>query len=104
MTLHVVSREDFKPIQEILERNRRKTRPRKHDLYDVFHAVVHRLENNSAWRDLPSIFPPWRTVHEYHSQWTSCGQTVLIEAFELLKWNDMILRLQEAGMKVETTE
>ena len=23
-----------------------------------------------AWRSLPPVFPPWRTVHEYFTQWT----------------------------------
>ena len=54
----------------MLEAARRQTRPRKHDLYDVFCAVLYFLDNGVAWRSLPPSFPPWRTVHEYFTQWT----------------------------------
>lgn len=54
----------------MLEAARRKTRPRKHDLYDVFCAVLYFLDSGVAWRSLPPEFPPWRTVHEYFTQWT----------------------------------
>ncbi len=54
----------------MLEAARRKTRPRKHDLYDVFCAVLYFIDSGVAWRSLPPEFPPWRTVHEYFTQWT----------------------------------
>jgi len=65
-----ISREDFERIRPLLEAARRKTRPRKHDLYDVFCAVLYFLETGVAWRSMPQEFPPWRTVHEYFTQWT----------------------------------
>lgn len=55
----------------MLEAARRRTRPRKHDLYDVFCAVLYFVSSGSAWRSLPTEFPPWRTVHEYFTQWTT---------------------------------
>ena len=65
-----LSREDFERVRPMLEAARRKTRPRKHDLYDVFCAVLNFLDSGVAWRSLPRDFPPWRTVHEYFTQWT----------------------------------
>jgi transposase len=65
-----ISREDFEQVRPMLEAARRKTRPRKHDLYDVFCAVLYFLDSGAAWRSLPPVFPPWRTVHEYFTQWT----------------------------------
>ena len=65
-----ISREDFERVRPMLEAARRKTRPRKHDLYDVFCAVLYFLDSGTAWRSLPPAFPPWRTVHEYFTQWT----------------------------------
>ncbi len=65
-----LSREQFELVRPMLEAARRKTRPRKHDLYDVFCAVLYFLDSGSAWRSLPPGFPPWRTVHEYFTQWT----------------------------------
>ena len=60
---------------------RRRTRPRKHDLYDVFCAVMYFISSGAPWRSLPPDFPPWRTVHEYFTQWTTArgGQATLLE-------------------------
>lgn len=65
-----ISRAQFELVRPMLEAARRKTRPRKHDLYDVFCAVLYFIDSGSAWRSLPPTFPPWRTVHEYFTQWT----------------------------------
>ena len=77
-----ISREDFEPLRELLEAARRKTRPRKHDLYDVFCAVLYFLHTGATWRSLPEGFPPWRTVHEYFTQWTMlrAGDRSLLES------------------------
>ena len=63
-------REQFEPVRGLLEAARRKTRPRKHDLYDVFCAVLYFLHTGATWRSMPPGFPPWRTVHEYFTQWS----------------------------------
>ncbi len=76
-----VSRENFEIVRNLLESARKKTRPRKHDLYDVFCAVLYLLANGVSWRRLPNDFPPWRTVHEYFTQWTTTrnNETGLLE-------------------------
>jgi len=76
-----VSREQFDSIRGMLEAARRKTRPRKHDLYDVFCAVLYFLQTGATWRSLPAGFPPWRTVHEYFTQWNMLreGRQTLLE-------------------------
>ena len=77
-----VPREQFDQVRDMLEAARRKTRPRKHDLYDVFCAVLYFLHTGSAWRSMPPEFPPWRTVHEYFTQWTMLreGDRTLLES------------------------
>jgi transposase len=76
-----ISREQFEHVRDMLEAARRKTRPRKHDLFDVFNAVLYFLSTGSAWRSMPPEFPPWRTVHEYFTQWTMLrdGDRTLLE-------------------------
>lgn len=32
-----------------------------------------RGHNGGVWRALPADFPPWKTVHDYHSQWCADG-------------------------------
>lgn len=64
------TREQFELVRPLLENFRRKTRPRRHDLYDVVCAILAREQYGLTWRTLPAGSPPWRTVHEYYIQWT----------------------------------
>lgn len=80
-----IPREHFEGVRAMLEAARRKTRPRKHDLYDVFCAVLYFLHTGATWRAMPPDFPPWRTVHEYFTQWTmqrENGQSLLESVLE----------------------
>lgn len=71
----------FAPARALLEGTRRRTRPRVHDLLDVYNAILYLLDTGVPWRSLPAGFPPWRTVHEYFTQWTMAknGDTTLLE-------------------------
>ena len=96
-----VSRDEFEAVREMLENARRRTRPRKHDLYDVFCAVLYFLHSAGSWRSVPAGFPPWRTVHEYFTQWTAPrpGQpTLLEEALTKVKRPELIDRLRSLGV------
>ena len=66
-----ITREQFEQIRVMLEGAKHKTRPRKHDLYDIFCGIVYLMKSACTWRMLPSDFPPWRTVHEYFRQWSA---------------------------------
>lgn len=48
-----ISREAFKKIVPILERARKKTRPREVDLYEVFCGVTYVLKSGCQWRMVP---------------------------------------------------
>ncbi len=68
----MITRTQFAAVEPQLQALRRTTRPRSHDLYDVFSAVLYLLEHDTPWRLLPKeVFPPWRTVHEYFTMWTT---------------------------------
>ena len=89
--------EQFAPARALLESTRRRTRPRVHDLMDVFDAILHLLETGIPWRSLPPTFPPWRTVHEYFTQWTMSREddkTLLERAMELSGQTELIPRLR----------
>ncbi|VDH10828.1 transposase, tnp4 [Lactiplantibacillus plantarum] len=58
-----ISREQFELIRTDLEGIRKRTKPRKVDLYDIFCALLYTLKNGCVWRDLPSDFPKWETVY-----------------------------------------
>ncbi|WP_396350788.1 IS5 family transposase [Lactiplantibacillus plantarum] len=65
-----ISREQFELIRTDLEGVRKRTKPRKVDLYDIFCALLYTLKNGCVWRDLPSDFPKWETVYYYWLLWT----------------------------------
>jgi transposase len=64
-----ISREQFEAVRELLESGRKKTRPRKIELYDVFCGMLYVLKGGIQWRMLPKDYPKWSTVYSYFSQW-----------------------------------
>jgi transposase len=66
-----ITREQFEKISPMLESARKKTKPRKVDLYDVFCGVLYVVKSGCQWRMLPSDFPKWRTVHSYFQIWST---------------------------------
>ncbi|WP_170146180.1 IS5 family transposase [Paracidovorax anthurii] len=65
-----ISRSQFEAIKPLLESARKKTSPRRVDLYEVFCAVLYLLRSGCQWRMLPEEFPKWRTVHSYWTIWS----------------------------------
>ena len=64
-----ITREQFAKIAPILESARKQTRPRTLDLYQVFNAVLYLLKTGCQWRQLPTEYPKWRSVHSYFQIW-----------------------------------
>jgi transposase len=65
-----ISREQFAAISQELESTKKKTRPRKVDLYEIFCAILYLLKNACTWRNLPHDFPNWKLVNYYYRIWT----------------------------------
>nr|AAD09490.1 putative transposase [Xanthomonas campestris pv. campestris] len=68
-----MSREQFEHVLPILEQARKRTKPRRVDVYEVWCAVLYLLRTGCQWRALPSDFPKWRTVHSYFAKWSECN-------------------------------
>lgn len=60
-----ISREQFEIIREDLENFKKRTRPRKLDLYDVFCGVLYVLKSGCQWRMIPSDLPKWGGIYSY---------------------------------------
>ena len=65
-----ISRDQFEKIKDILESTRKKTKPRKLDLYDMFCGVLYTLKSGCQWRMIPSDFPKWNTIYFYFKIWS----------------------------------
>lgn len=48
-------------------------RPRKHEQRRVVDALLYVVKTGCQWRQLPSNFPPWKTVHEHFRAWRDSG-------------------------------
>ena len=64
-----ISKEQFELILPDLESARKKPKPRKIELYDVFCGVYYVLKSGCQWRMLPSDFPKWQSVYFYFKIW-----------------------------------
>ena len=64
-----VSRSVFERIRPDLESVRKRTKPRRVDLYDIFCAVLYVVKTGCQWRQLPSDYGTWQTVYAYFRQW-----------------------------------
>lgn len=80
-----ISREQIEWIREELEQAKRRTRPRKYDLYDIFCAVLYVLRGGIQWRMLPSDFPKWQLVYYYFSVWSKADEKGVSLLDRLLK-------------------
>ena len=83
------SREQFEQIRALLEQARKRTKPRKIDLYEVWCAVLYLLRTGCQWRALPSDFPKWQTVYAYFAKWSEVdekGVSLLEQALKKSGW------------------
>ena len=83
-----ISREQFEKIKPILESARKKTKPRKVELYDLFCAILYVVKSGCQWRMLPSDFPKWQNVYAHLKMWSQIkeGEESLLES--VLKKNN----------------
>ena len=89
-----ITREQFKKIQSLLENARKRTAPRKIDLYDAFCGVLYILKTGCQWRALPHEYPKWRTVHSYFEIWTTKKNgrtTILDQVLKKISWRGALV-------------
>ena len=63
-------------------------RPRQHAQKRVVDALLYVVKTGCQWRQLPSNFPPWKTVHEHFRLWRDSGV-----------WERIVQQLREQGRK-----
>jgi transposase len=83
-----VSRPQFEAIRPQLECFRRVTKPRQHDLYDIFCGILYVLKSGCEWSMLPRDYPPHHTVYSYFRQWGAkpfADQPSLLERLQQLE-------------------
>ena len=90
--------EQFERIRGILDNIRKKTKPRKIDLYEVFNGILYILKSGCQWRMLPKEFPKWETVYYYFQIWSNKNKewkSKLEEILEKLVEEEHIFKKKE---------
>lgn len=64
-----ITREEFEMIRDELEGAKKKTHPRKYDLYDIFCAVLYMLKEGCTWRAIPHDFSKWQNIRYHYDIW-----------------------------------
>ena len=91
-----ITREQYELIREILEGSKKKTKPRKIDMYSVFCAVLYIVKGGVQWRMIPANFPKMGIVRYYYDVWSverEDGTTVLSEVLKKISDNNTKRRL-----------
>ena len=65
-------------------------RPRKHKLRRIVDALLYVVKTGCQWRQLPTDFPPWKSVHEQFRAWRASGV-----------WERVGQTLREQGRKAQ---
>ena len=87
-----ITREQFEIIREDLENAKKRTKPRKYDLYDIFCGILYVLRGGIQWRMLPDDFPRWQLVYYYFTVWSKPD----VEGISLLKKIDKKVRADKS--------
>ena len=95
-----ITRGQFDLIRHIFESARKRTCPRKYDLYDIFCAILYILKEGCTWRALPHDFPNWKRVYRYFQMWGASSESensLFQQAMEELVMSERIIDGREAG-------
>lgn len=94
-----ITREQFEVIRYILESARKTTCPRKHDLYDIFCALLYIVKEGCTWRGLPHDYPNWRIVYRYFQIWgegSESKKSLFEQAMDELVMSQRVTKGREA--------
>jgi len=78
-----ITRAQFQVIKPLLEGVKKRTAPRKYDLYDIYCAIAYVIKQGCTWKDLPHDFPKHGSVFYYFQQWSKLrknGKSILDQA------------------------
>ncbi|WP_144425364.1 IS5 family transposase [Lactiplantibacillus plantarum] len=98
-----ITRQQFELIRPALENFRKRTKPRKYDLYEVFCAVLYVLKTSCQWRQVPGDFPEWRSVYNYYKIWSTKAEPTADSLLEQVFKKIVIARRTYQGRSALTS-
>jgi len=82
MHRHALTDEQWERLQKVLPKRRTGPKSLKGDR-EFIDAVLYRAKTGVAWRDLPELFGPWKSIYNRFANWSSKG--VWAEIFRALQ-------------------
>ncbi|WP_249663010.1 IS5 family transposase [Lentilactobacillus buchneri] len=98
-----ITRQQFELIRPALENFRKRTKPRKYDLYEVFCAVLYVLKTGCQWRQVPGDFPEWQSVYNYYKIWSTKAEPTADSLLEQVFKKIVIARRTYQGRSALTS-
>lgn len=80
-----ITKEQFEIIRSDLEKAKKKTKPRKIDLYSVFCAILYIIKSGCQWDMIPRDFPKRGIVRYYYDVWSAKREDRITLLSEVLK-------------------
>ena len=102
-----ITRIQFDLVRDIFESARKKTCPRKYDLYDIFCAILYIVKEGITWRALPHDYPNWRTVYKHFQMWgkaTETGVSLFEQAMNELVMSERIIDGRQSQTSMVTVD
>lgn len=60
-------------LEPLLPATRRAGRQPVYERREILAAIVYVMQTDCGWKELPSRYPPWKTVHEQFVAWRKAG-------------------------------
>jgi len=84
MKRHELTDEQWEHLSPLMRRKAASTGRPARDPRVMLNGILWILGTGAPWRDLPSRYGPWQTVHRYFSQWRRNGVfAAMIEALQI---------------------
>ena len=97
-----ITREQFELIREDLEGAKKKTHPRKYELYDIFCAILYLLKEGCSWRAIPHDYPGWQNVRYHYDIWAKEDEAGISLLDRILR-KLVEMEWKENGREAQTT-
>ena len=97
-----ITREQFEIIREELEEAKKKTHPRRYELYVIFCAILYMLKEGCSWRGIPHDYPNWQNVRYHYDIWSKPDDNGISLLDHILR-KLVEMERKENGRSVQTT-
>ena len=64
---------EWKKVEGLMPKGKKAGRPRRHSMRVMLNAIFYVQKTGCQWRQMPSNFPPWKSVYNTYWRWRERG-------------------------------